>query len=53
MGKGFYDKFFNLNKNNYLKVGLSFDEQLIGDYILKEQHDVKLDTIITEKFIYN
>ncbi|AJM71989.1 5-formyltetrahydrofolate cyclo-ligase [Mycoplasma yeatsii] len=53
MGKGFYDKFFNLNKNNYLKVGLSFDQQLISDDILKDDHDVKLDIIITEKSIYN
>ncbi|WP_429982586.1 5-formyltetrahydrofolate cyclo-ligase, partial [Mycoplasmopsis bovis] len=27
MGKGFYDRFFNENPGNYLKVGICFDEQ--------------------------
>jgi len=45
-GKGFYDKF--LSGFNGLKIGLAFEEQIV-DSIPSEEHDVKMDMIITDK----
>ena len=45
-GKGCYDLFFQ--KSNTIKVGLSFDKQLISAFPT-ELHDVKMDYIVTEK----
>jgi 5-formyltetrahydrofolate cyclo-ligase len=47
-GKGFYDRF--LGSNNFLKVGLLFDEFIL-DEIPVEDFDEKLDILITEKRI--
>lgn len=48
MGGGFYDKFFHLFKNIF-KVALAFDFQILDDKIPVEEHDCKMDLIITEK----
>ena len=48
-GKGYYDKYFS--QNNYkVSIGLSYD-QLLQDNIPTEEHDQKVDFIITEKGI--
>ena len=48
-GKGYYDRYFS--KNNYkVSIGLSYD-QLLQDNIPTEEHDQKVDFIITEKGI--
>ena len=48
-GKGYYDKYFS--QSNYkVSIGLSYD-QLLQDYIPTENHDQKVDFIITEKGI--
>ena len=50
-GKGFYDKFLSRNNcKDFLKVALCFDFQLV-DNIDVEEHDEKVDAIITEKRI--
>ncbi|PZW01556.1 5-formyltetrahydrofolate cyclo-ligase [Metamycoplasma auris] len=52
MGGGFYDSFFNSHQQNYLKIGIAFDKQKLDDILEIEDHDCKLDLIITEKKIY-
>lgn len=49
-GKGFYDRYFA--KNNGLKIGLAWSEQVLAD-IPVEDHDSYMDFIITEKFCWN
>ena len=46
-GFGYYDKFLH-KVPKALKIGLAFDFQVI-DKIPKEQHDVPIDMIVTEK----
>lgn len=46
-GGGFYDKFFDLNQRSVL-IGFCFDFQIIEN-IKSENHDIKLDYIISEK----
>ena len=46
-GKGFYDRFFGLNKIGALKIGMCFGFQIVAK-IPHEMHDVKMDFIITE-----
>lgn len=46
-GGGFYDKWMSNNSNN-IYVGLAYDFQLT-DFSGFEEHDLKLDCIITEK----
>jgi 5-formyltetrahydrofolate cyclo-ligase len=45
-GKGFYDRF--LSKTYAVKAGLLFDVQLSNETLPAEEHDVKLDLLITE-----
>jgi 5-formyltetrahydrofolate cyclo-ligase len=45
-GKGFYDRF--LSKCDAVKTGLLFDVQLSDKALPVEEHDVKLDLLITE-----
>ena len=45
-GMGYYDKYLS-NKDIY-KVGICFNEQLI-DNLIVDEHDIKMDLIITEK----
>ncbi|QQH21834.1 5-formyltetrahydrofolate cyclo-ligase [Mycoplasmopsis bovis] len=51
MGKGFYDRFFNENPGNYLKVGICFDEQKV-EKVEIDDNDQNLDFVITERNIY-
>jgi len=50
-GKGFYDRFLE-NHSDCVLVGLAFDCQLV-EGILKEEHDVSMDFVVTEKRIVN
>jgi 5-formyltetrahydrofolate cyclo-ligase len=51
-GKGYYDKFFNSNASqNMTLVGLGYDFQLILEKITYSAHDVKMNTIISDKRI--
>ena len=48
-GKGFYDKFFEKNKNLfYLGYGYEFQEV---NYLPSEHFDMRCNTIITDKYI--
>ncbi|MGZ3807117.1 MAG: 5-formyltetrahydrofolate cyclo-ligase, partial [Bacteriovorax sp.] len=49
-GKGFYDKY--LSSYRGIKIGLCFSAQL-SDLLPTEEHDVKLDYIVTEEEIIN
>lgn len=46
-GKGYYDKFIDALEYNVVKIGLCYDFQLL-DNIPTEEHDAKMDIIITE-----
>lgn len=48
-GKGIFDKL--LKESNALKIGLAYELQITND-IPEEEHDVKMDLVITEKNIY-
>ena len=49
-GAGYYDRFLKkVNKNCY-KVGVAFDIQFVNE-VLAEEHDIKLDAIITESTV--
>mgnify|MGYP000403709674 CR=1 FL=1 len=48
-GKGYYDKY--LTNKNVLTIGVCYDFQVV-DELPKENHDVKLDILITDKSIY-
>lgn len=47
-GKGYYDIF--LSNHSLKKIGVCFNEQLI-DHLPSEEHDIKMDMIVTEKRI--
>ena len=47
-GKGYYDKF--LKGIKAVKIGIAYDFQ-IADKLPKEEHDIKIDVLITEKRI--
>ncbi len=48
-GKGYYDEYLT-NKDIY-KIGLAFDEQIV-DEIPTEEHDIKMDMVITKNRVY-
>lgn len=48
-GKGYYDKYL-AKHNNLYKVGICYECQLL-EYVPNEEHDVRLDVIITNKRI--
>tara|TARA_B100000575_G_scaffold294525_1_gene311096 strand:+ start:3213 stop:3794 length:582 start_codon:yes stop_codon:yes gene_type:complete len=53
-GGGYYDKtFYNLKKNkkNFISIGYAFDDQKVA-VLPKDNFDIKLDYVITEKKIY-
>ena len=50
-GKGMYDKVLPLLNSNCLKIALAFEMQIMSDLIDYEEHDVKMDYIITENRI--
>ena len=45
-GKGYYDRL--LSETTAIKIGVGYDFQLLEDNIETEEHDVKVDVIITE-----
>jgi 5-formyltetrahydrofolate cyclo-ligase len=45
MGKGYYDKY--LKDKKCVKIGVCFDFQ-ITDKVYEEEHDIKMDLIVTE-----
>ncbi|HEX9062777.1 MAG TPA: 5-formyltetrahydrofolate cyclo-ligase [Clostridia bacterium] len=49
-GGGYYDRFLRGVKSSSLKLGLSYDE-LVYESLPVEEHDIKVDIIITEKRI--
>ena len=49
-GKGFYDKFFSKNLIRSKKIALAFEFQVLEE-IPCEEHDVKIDIIVSEKSI--
>jgi 5-formyltetrahydrofolate cyclo-ligase len=51
-GGGYYDRFLLNTKKNVLKVGLSFYEP-VEKILNVEEHDIKLDYVITPKIVYN
>ena len=54
-GGGYYDRLLKpiLNKKNKpLIIGLVYDFQLIDD-LINEEHDIKLDVVVTEKQVIN
>ncbi len=51
-GKGYYDRF--LQNINAEKIGICFEEQIITDKsIPTEEHDIKMNKIVSDKRIYN
>ena len=50
-GKGYYDRFF-AKCNPKIKLGVAFSNQLYGNDIDAEPHDIKMDIIVTEDKVY-
>lgn len=51
-GMGYYDKY--LSGISVRKIGICFDEQLLyHEKLLCDQHDIKMDIIVTDKTIIN
>lgn len=48
-GAGYYDRFFSLFKG--CKVALCFEEILV-DKVVTEEHDITMDKVISEKYVY-
>ena len=48
-GRGYYDKF--LSKNQCMKVGLAFSEQIEED-VFCEEYDIPMDIIVTEEEMF-
>ena len=54
-GGGYYDKTFNhlkVNNYNFTSIGYAFDDQEVSN-VPRDNLDIKLDYVITEKNIYN
>jgi 5-formyltetrahydrofolate cyclo-ligase len=49
-GKGYYDVL--LNKTNAHKIGLAFEEQIVDEVPL-EDHDARMNVVITDQSIYH
>ena len=49
-GRGYYDKY--LSHKDIYKIGICFDEQLVDNLVI-DNHDIKMDLIITEKEFIN
>ena len=47
-GGGYYDKYLQKIAGNLSKVALAYDFQIVQE-VPKEEHDIKVDYIITEK----
>lgn len=48
-GKGYYDKYINSCKSNPALIAICYSEQIINEYIDADEHDVKVDMIITDE----
>lgn len=48
-GKGFYDRF--LSQKRAFKVGVAWSCQIHEEDLPEEKHDIRMDAIVTEKFI--
>ncbi|MBQ7943378.1 MAG: 5-formyltetrahydrofolate cyclo-ligase [Lachnospiraceae bacterium] len=51
-GKGFYDKYFS-NKRPITMMALAFANQITEEGIPTDEHDIKMDKVITEEIIYS
>lgn len=49
-GAGYYDRFLNQLRPDCVKIGIAFDVQIV-DRIPVEEHDIKMDAVITESRI--
>lgn len=49
-GKGYYDRL--LSESKALKIGVGYDFQVV-DEIESEQHDIKVDIVITDRHFYH
>lgn len=49
-GKGYYDRALAGFKG--LKIGVCFSEQFLKNDLVTEAHDVPMDWVVTEKFVY-
>lgn len=48
-GRGYYDKYFGkYGKNNFYKVALTMESQIVSHLENVQDHDVKMDIILTE-----
>jgi 5-formyltetrahydrofolate cyclo-ligase len=50
-GMGLYDRFLNETREDCVKAGIGFDLSFVPEGIPAEQHDVRLDCVITESGI--
>ncbi len=50
-GKGYYDKILSKKRNDTKAFAIAYEFQIL-DEIPKEEHDIKMDKIITEETIY-
>lgn len=50
-GKGYYDKILNDRRNDAKAIAIAYEFQVL-DRIPYEEHDIKMDIIITEENIY-
>jgi 5-formyltetrahydrofolate cyclo-ligase len=50
-GKGYYDRILSLRKRDCKAIAVAHDFQVLSE-IPSEEHDIKMDMIITEKNIY-
>lgn len=48
-GKGFYDRALRFTKA--IKIGVAYSAQVLNDNLPFEPHDVRMDYLVTEKFI--
>lgn len=51
-GKGYYDKFINSLDYKPILVGLAYGEQIIDYLSCEDEHDAKLDYVITDMKVY-
>ena len=51
-GKGYYDRILAKKRNDVKAIAVAYEFQ-VSDEIPNEEHDIKMDMIITEENIYN
>lgn len=49
---GYYDRFFARYPEIY-KVALAFDEQIVQGFIEMSEHDIPMDTVITDTLVFD